>query len=177
MPSAASIRNSLATAALGGVLLGLVGCAGYQLGPTGGRQAGTVSIQVNPFDNQTLEPRLGDAVTASLRKRLQQDGTFKLRTTDDADIIVTGTIVNYDRGGITFLPGDVITPRDYRVVLTAQINARERATGRVIVSQQVYGASTVRVLADLGRADHQALALVAEDMARRATSLLVDGTW
>ena len=42
----------------------LFGCAGYRLGPTGGFAAGEKSIQVMPFSNQTLEPRLTDAVTA-----------------------------------------------------------------------------------------------------------------
>ena len=39
------------------------GCAGYRLGPTNGLAAGEKSIQIIPFANQTMEPRLGDAVT------------------------------------------------------------------------------------------------------------------
>jgi hypothetical protein len=34
-------------------------------------------VQINPFANKTLEPRLGDEVTAQLRKQLQRDGTFR----------------------------------------------------------------------------------------------------
>jgi hypothetical protein len=33
-----------------------------------------------PFNNQTLQPRLGDAVTQALRERLQTDGTYHLAT-------------------------------------------------------------------------------------------------
>ena len=47
----------------------LAGCAGYQLGPTGGQTAGARSIQINPMDNRTLEPRLGEAVTAAVIAR------------------------------------------------------------------------------------------------------------
>src|SRR6185369_17073313 len=36
----------------------LAGCAGYRLGPTGGQTAGARSVQINPFVNQTIEPRL-----------------------------------------------------------------------------------------------------------------------
>src|SRR3954447_7535867 len=50
----------------------LAGCAGYRLGPTSGQVAGARSVQINPFTNKTLEPRLGDYVTGSLRKNLQQ---------------------------------------------------------------------------------------------------------
>ena len=56
------------------------GCAGYQLGPVNGQIAGEKSVEVLPFNNQTLEPRLGDAVTQALRERLQTDGAFHLAT-------------------------------------------------------------------------------------------------
>src|SRR5580765_5671449 len=42
----------------------LSGCAGYKLGPVNGETAGSKSVQVMPFSNKTLEPRLGDAVTS-----------------------------------------------------------------------------------------------------------------
>src|SRR5262245_9293179 len=51
--------------------LGGAGCA-YSLGPTNGQHAGTHSIQVAPFHNRTIEPRLTDAVTSAIRKQLQQ---------------------------------------------------------------------------------------------------------
>ena len=38
------------------------------------------SIEVLPFNNQTLQPRLGDAVTQALRERLQTDATYHLAT-------------------------------------------------------------------------------------------------
>src|ERR1051326_2872926 len=72
-------------------------CAGYRLGPTNGLAAGDKAIQIMPFANQTLEPRLTDAVTAQLRKQIQHDGTFRLATHDDGDIVVTGAIIRYTR--------------------------------------------------------------------------------
>src|SRR5947207_12450233 len=92
----------------------LFGCAGYRLGPTGGFAAGEKSIQVMPFSNQTLEPRLTDAVTAQLRKQLQHDGTFRLTTHDDGDIVVTGIITTYTRHALSFQPADTLTAPDYR---------------------------------------------------------------
>src|ERR1035441_11133976 len=77
---------------VGLVALGGSGCAGYKLGPVNGLAAREKSVQVNPFDNRTLEPRLGDAVTSQLREELQRDGTYQLATRNDGDIIVVGTI-------------------------------------------------------------------------------------
>src|SRR5215469_5730137 len=54
------------------------GCAGYRLGPVNDETAGARSVQVLPFNNQTLQPRLGDAVTQAVREQVQTDGTYHL---------------------------------------------------------------------------------------------------
>jgi hypothetical protein len=153
------------------------GCAGYQLGPTNGRTAGAQSIQVNTFANRTQEPRLSEAITSSLRKHLQQDGTYRLDTKNEGDIIVSGAIVDYDRTHVSLKPTDVLTPQDYRITIHAQIIARERITGKIIFEHKVSGHSTLRVGSDLTSSERQTIPLVADDLAKKATSLLVDGSW
>ncbi|MEO5802712.1 MAG: LptE family protein [Verrucomicrobiota bacterium] len=158
-------------------LLLLAGCAGYQLGPTNGMLAGEKSVQINPFANETLEPRLSEPVTMEVRKRLQQDGTYKLATHNDGDVILNGVITRYDRSGISFQPRDVLTVRDYNLTVTARIVAIDRQTGKTNLSQLVKGRTTVRVGNDLASAERQAIPLVAADLARNAVSALADGTW
>jgi hypothetical protein len=153
------------------------GCAGYRLGPTNGEIAGAKSVQVNLFQNETFEPRLTDAVGTALRRSLQQDGTYRLATRGDADIIVTGVITKYQRSGISFSPLDVITPRDFQIIMIAKVNATERRTGRVLMDREVGGRTTIRIGPDLSSAERQGVPVLAEDLARNITSLLVDGTW
>lgn len=155
----------------------LTGCASYKLGPTNGVTAGEHSIQINPFKNQTIEPRLSEYTTSSLRKELQQDGTYTLDTQDNGDIVVNGVITGFRRSQLTFQPSDVRTVRDYNLSMTAQITATERSTGKTILKKSVSGRTTIRVGSDLGSAERQAIPLLAEDLARNATSALVDGTW
>lgn len=159
------------------LLLNLCGCVGYRLGPTNGDAPGGRSIQISPFNNETLEPRLTDAVTAQLRKSLQRDNTFRLATHNDGDIVVTGKITRYRRHELSFQPRDVVTVRDYRITMTAQVTARERATGKVIFDQPVSGFTVIRVGSDIVSAERQALPLLAADLAKNVTDLLVDGTW
>jgi hypothetical protein len=159
------------------LLLVGAGCAGYRLGPTGGYAASDRSIQVNPFFNQTLEPRLTDAVTQQLRKQLQNDGTFRLSTHGRADISVSGVITRYERVAMSFASGDVATGTDYRVGITAQVTAREITSGRTLLDRPVSGFTLVRVGNDLTSAERQALPLLAHDLARNITSLLADGSW
>jgi hypothetical protein len=155
----------------------LSGCAGYQLGPTNGLVAREKSIQVSPFVNQTIEPRLSDAVTSQLRKALQRDGTFELASKDDGDIVVSGVLTRYHRREMSLVPQDLVTARDYRLSLTAQVTARERASGKILFDQPVTGFTIIRVGSDLTNTERQAAPLLAADLARQVTALLVDGSW
>jgi hypothetical protein len=154
----------------------LGGCA-YRLGPTNGVAAGSRSIQVNLFQNQTWEPRLSEPVATSLRRWIQRDGTYRLATSGDGDIVLDGVLIEFQRSGISFQPGDVLTIRDYELTLTVAFKAVERGTGRVILDSKVAGRTTIRVTADEASAERQAAPLLAEDVARRITTLLVDGSW
>lgn len=155
----------------------LVGCAGYRLGPTNGTVAGEKSIEIRPFANDTLEPRLVDPVTSTLRRSIQQDGTYRLATDGAADVVVTGTLVGYKRGELGFQPNDTLTVRDYFIELTARVVAVERGTGRTNLNRTVTGRTTIRVGSDLASSERQAAPILAADLARNITSLLVDGAW
>ncbi|MBP9902601.1 MAG: LptE family protein [Verrucomicrobiota bacterium] len=169
----ATLRILLAS----GLVLALSGCAGYRLGPSNGDRAGTRTVQVVPFSNQTAEPRLGDNATAALRKEIQRDATFRLASNEPGDIVVNGEIINFTRSGVSFETTDVITARDFRLIMTAHVTARDRITGKVLLDKKVTGDTTVRVGNDLPSAERQARPLLATDLAQQITSLLADGTW
>jgi hypothetical protein len=163
----------LAVLAAGGVS----GCAGYQLGPSNGLAARETSVQVNPFVNQTLQPRLTDVVTWQMRKELQRDGTYQLATHGDGDIVVSGVLTRYQRTEVTFSSSDILTVQDYQLTLTAHVTARERSSGRVLLDQPVSGHTLMRVGNDLTSAERQVMPLLAQDLAQNVTALLADGKW
>ena len=157
--------------------LGSGGCAGYHLGSTDGTPPGFRTIVVTPFKNQTLEPRLNDDCTFALRKEIQRDGSLRLTTDASASLEVSGEIVRYERFEISFLSTDTTTARDYRINLTAHVVARDKSSGKVVLDREVTGHSLMRVGSDLPSAERQTIPLVATDLARQVTALLVDGTW
>ncbi len=116
-------------------------------------------------------------MTVQMRKQLQRDGTYRLATHEDGDILVSGAVTHYRRQEVSFIPTDVLTVRDYRLILTAQVTARERGTGKVLFEQPVTGSTLIRVGTDLTSSERQALPLLAGDLARNVTALLVDGSW
>jgi hypothetical protein len=155
----------------------LTGCAGYQLGPVNHAVAGAKFVEVQPFNNQTLQPRLGDALTQSLRERLQTDATFHLTTQGDADIVITGVIRSYSRQALGYLSTDAATPEDYRVSVVVHVIARDTATGKLLLDKDVKGHTLVHIGLDLASAERQALPLLAEDLAQNITELLTEGAW
>lgn len=162
---------------IGAVAVLLAGCAGYHLGPVNGAVAGEKSIEVLPFNNQTLQPRLGDAVTQALRERLQVDATYHLATHGPGDVVVSGVITRYNREGLSYLNNDVTTTENYRVGIVAHVIAHDRATGKVLLDKNVNGYTLINVGTDLADSERQSLPLLAEDLARNITELLTEGAW
>lgn len=159
-----------------GLALLLTACAGYHVGPVNGVPAGSRAVTVNIFQNNTYEPRLSESVAFALRRRVQQDGTYRLDTENQGDIIVSGAITRYDRAALSFDPRDVLTPRDYTLSITAHVTAAER-TGKVIFDRAFIGRTTVRATADRNAAERQAYPTIADDLARNITSALTEGPW
>lgn len=159
--------------------LGLIlcGCAGYRLGPTNGQPAGGKSVQITPFVNHSMEPGLADEVTSALRKAVQRDGTFRLATHGDSDLIVTGVITDYRRRELSLLRDDLRTVRDYQLTLVAQVTIRERASHRVLLDRTLNGGALLRVGDDFVSSERQAAPQLAQDLARQIKDLLVDGEW
>ena len=95
------------------------GCGGYSLGPSNGQAAGVRAIRIGHVANGTDEPRLADTVSHALRAQVHVDGTFRLATQNDGDIVITTALQKFQRNPLTFQPKDIISTRDYDVILTA----------------------------------------------------------
>ena len=129
------------------------------------------------FQNATAEPRLTEPLATALRRAIQQDGTYRLATHGNADIVVEGAITEFDRSGITFDPRDVLTVRDYELRMTAKFTAKDAVTGKVLINSSEFGRTTIRAGSDLPSAERQAAPLLAQDLAQRIAAAIVDGSW
>jgi hypothetical protein len=166
------IRIGVSVAA---VLL-LAGCAGYTLGPTNGVSAGDKTVQITPFLNHTFQPRLGDDLTTALRKDIQRDGTYRLATHGDADIVVTGFVTHYYRHELNFGSNDVLTVQTYDVNVSAVVTARDVGAGTTR-SWTNTASTLVRVGSDLTSSERQAMPVLAGELAKHVTDSLIDGIW
>jgi len=155
----------------------LAGCAGYRLGAVGDVPAGARTIEIQPFNNQTLQPRLGDSMTQAVRERIQADGTYHLVTGETGDLILSGKISNYQRDQLGYLNQDASTPQNFRVSVDVQVVVRDRASGKIVMDRIIRGHTLVNVGADFASSERQAGPLLAEDAAQSIVGQLTEGAW
>ena len=149
------------------------GCATYHLGAT--QSLPYRSVAVPMFKNKTFKPQLEAQITNAIIKRFQTDGTLRIESVADADVIITGQITKFYRRELRVTQTDVNAPREYRDVIEAQIEARVRATGELVFTPvTVEGHADTFIGTDLQSADEQALPLIAEDLAKRVVPLLAE---
>ncbi len=151
----------------------LAGCFGYRLGPAGKTTYRTVAVPM--FANQTIRPQLEAQVTNGIIKRLHQDGTLRVVDREQADVVVLGTIVDYDRAVLRTEKDDTGVPREYRITIRVQVIIRDERNDQPIVpSRTIEGVADTFIGSDLQAADYQALPLAADDLARKVVTLLTE---
>ena len=175
--ASACLRNTVAPGAsvLYSLLISLfaLGCAGYHVGPV--TQRTFKSIAVPMFRNGTLRPQLEAQITDAIIKGLQQDGSLRIKSEPDADVVLNGSVIHYQRTALRTLFSDTNVPREYEVAITVRVQAKDRRTGEVVLkSTEVTGKSDVFIGADQQSAEEQALPLIADDVARKVVGLLVE---
>jgi len=149
------------------------GCAGYHIGPVTQRSFQTVSVPM--FRNRTLRPQLEAQITNAIIKGLQEDGSLRIESEPDADVVLDGDIIRYERNTLRFLRNDSRVPREFEIAITVRVEAKDRRTGDIVLkSTEVTGKSDVFIGADQQSAEFQALPLVADDIARKVVGLLVE---
>ncbi len=156
-----------------GFSLATLGCAGYKLGPIAKTEYRSVAVKM--FKNATYQPQLEAPITNAIIKRFQNDATLAIRSTDDADIVLSGEVTNYYR---TMLRGqhlDTTVPAEIRLYIEVRVQVYERNTGRVILPSAAFTAYTDTFTGrDQQSAEQQALPLIADKLARQVVARIVE---
>ena len=149
------------------------GCAGYHIGPVTQRNFNSIAVPM--FRNRTLRPQLEAQITNAIIKGLQQDGSLRVESEPNADVVLDGSIVRYERTALRSLRSDTDVPREYEIAITVRVEARDRRTGEVALkSTELTGKSDVFIGSDQQSAEEQVLPLIAEDIGHRVVGLLVE---
>jgi len=153
------------------------GCAGYHLGArVPKRMEGIKTIAVPTFHNETLVPRLESQAASTLVKEFQQDGTFEIRSSHDADAILEGTITKIRRRGARSVRSDIVKQQEYNLTVTVNYVLIRRSTGVQIDTATVNGDTTFFVSGnDVNQDERQAIPLAIEAASTRIVSRISTG--
>ena len=156
-------------------LLALSGC-GYKLGeirPTPMRSVRTLSVPT--FKNNTYESRIEVLFADTLVKKFQQDGTYRIVNTDQADAIVYCTIDRIDRGTLRSVQSNVLATSEFSLVVTARYEVVDQGTGVVLMQGTAQGRTSFFSGNDLQTLERQGLSNAAIDLAQNIATRLSEG--
>lgn len=166
-------RRWISAAAVGMTLLIWNGCVGYRVGSM--LPADIRTVYVPTFENTSSEPLLEVYTTRSVITRIQQDGSLKIAGPEEADALLTVTIVDFDLQALAFDQQRRAAADEYRMYITANVHMVRRATGETIAeSPGITGQATFLVSGDMTSSKQTAYPKAAEDLANLIVQRLVE---
>jgi outer membrane lipopolysaccharide assembly protein LptE/RlpB len=167
------VKNSFVAAL---VCLSLGGCLGYHIGPVKPYYLrGVQTISVPTFRNDTLIPRIEVLVTDTVIKQFQQDGTFRIGNSENADAILQAEITRISRSPARSIRGNVLATSEFNLVMHVRYKLVDRDGKPLAPPGEVTGTTSFFVGTDVITDERQALPLATEELATHLVSQLSEG--
>lgn len=154
----------------------LVSGCGYKLGeirPTPMRSVRTLSVP--NFKNETFESRIEVLFGDTLVKRLQQDGTYQLVNSGQADAILSCTITNIRTNSLRSVINNVLATSEFGLIVEVSYEVTHQGSGAILMQGKVIGNSSFFSGNDLQTSKQQALSNAASDLADKLTAQVAEG--
>ena len=154
----------------------LTACLGYHIGPVKPYYLQDVhTIAVPTFENSTLIPRIEVLVTDTVIKQFQQDGTFKIASNENADVILKGEISRITRSPARSVRGNVLATSEFNLVMRLRYKLVGNDGKPIGPPGEVSGSTSFFVGTDVITDERQALPLATEELANHLVSQLSEG--
>ncbi len=154
----------------------LSGCLGYHIGPVKPYYLRDVqTIAVPTFGNKTLVPRIEVLVTDTVIKQLQQDGTFQIAGSGNADATLKAEITRIDRVPARSVRGNVLQTTEFNLWMRLRYTLVARDGTTLAPPAEAVGTTSFFVGQDVTTDERQALPLATEDLANRLVAQLSEG--
>lgn len=141
-------------------------CGVYTFNPRG--KSDISRINVERFENETSEFGIEDRMTNQIIDAFIADGTLKIVPTEDAQAILTGSLIEYDRKPYNADENDVV--ESYSVRMTFNVKLTNSADGVDMWTERISQQGIYR-LADETEEDGQqrAIELLIENIINKTT--------
>ena len=157
------------------VVLALTGC-GYKLGeirPTPMRSVRDLSVPT--FKNNTYESRIEVMFADTLVKRLQQDGSYHIVNSGQADAILNCTITKIDRNALRSVQNNVLATSEFGLTVHVRYDVIDQSTGATLMSGTAIGKTSFFSGNDLQTIERQAMSNAAADLANNLAAQITEG--
>ncbi len=154
----------------------LVSGCGYKLGeirPTPMRSVRTLSVP--SFKNETYESRIEVLLADTVVKRLQQDGTYQLVDSAQADAILNCTITSIRTNSLRSVVNNVLATSEFGLIVEVRYEVTHQGSGAILMQGSLEGRSSFFSGNDLQTSKQQALSNAALDLADKLTAQVAEG--
>ena len=158
------------------VVVFLFSSCGYHLSGYGSSLPLNIrTISVPVFKNSSSEPNIQRDVTDAVRRAFTSDGRLKVADAKKADLLIRGTLTDYQLRAVAFNSED--SAEEYIVRLGVQITAYNRIKKKIIFEQKFttqwnYRATSSVVGSQLEK--FSALREAYDDLADRLVSIIIE---
>ena len=133
------------------------------------------TIAIPTFKNSSIEPNIHRDATDSIRRAFISDGRLKLIDVRRADLIIKGTLINYQLQPVSFSAQDMVD--EYVIRIGIQIEAYDRIKKKILFKQEFNTQWDYRVTSnviDSESAKNTALIEAYNDLSDRLVSIIIE---
>jgi len=153
----------------------IAGCGYHLVGYGSSIPSHIKTIAIPTFKNSSIEPNIHRDATDSIRRAFISDGRLKLIDTRRADLIVKGTLVNYQLQPVSFSAQDMVD--EYIIRLGVQVEAYDQIKKKLLFKQEFNAQWDYRVTSsaiDSESAKNTALIGAYDDIADQLVSIIIE---
>jgi len=154
----------------------LLSSCGYHLAGYGSTLPPHIrAISIPLFKNSSSEPNIQRDATVAIRRAFISDSRLSVTGTSKADLLMRGTLTNYQLRGVSFSSED--SAEEYIVRLGIQVEAYDRIKKKIVFSQKFttqWDYRSTSSVVDSESEKHTALKEAYDDLADRLVSITIE---
>ncbi|MBT3515080.1 MAG: hypothetical protein HOB32_07640 [Nitrospina sp.] len=133
------------------------------------------AISIPVFKNSSSEPNIQKDATDAIRRAFISDGRLKVMSSSKSDLLMRGTLMNYQLRGVAFSSED--SAEEYIVRLGIQVEAYDQIKKKIIFNQKFttqWNYRSTSSVVDSESAKYTALKEAYKDLADRLVSITIE---
>ena len=157
-------------------LMALTGCHSYSWKPNVPEELRTVAVPT--FRNESDVVELGSVTARQVLREFQREGTFAVKSADEAALEIQGVIVKAETGRLDYRRENASRSFESEMRVAAKVSVVDRRNGKVLIDNREYAVEVnFYGSSDMVAGARDASGRLAEELARKIVDDVVAGDW